>query len=75
MGFSFGFPVAHPFRDKAFLRPARGGEPRRKNLRPELQIIFLGDKQGACTRKKARTATGLSPGMNCLPHFTIALRR
>jgi hypothetical protein len=37
--------------------------------------MLLGDKQGALTRKKARAATGLSPGMKCLPHFTIALRR
>src|SRR5260370_23050249 len=37
--------------------------------------MLLGDKLGAGTRKKARTATGLSLGMNCLPQFTIALRR
>jgi hypothetical protein len=36
---------------------------------------FLGDKRGAWTREKTRTATSLSPDMNCLPHFTIALRR
>jgi hypothetical protein len=35
----------------------------------------LGGKQVARTRKNKRAATGLSPGMNCLPHFTIALRR
>jgi hypothetical protein len=37
--------------------------------------MLLGDKQGAGARENTRCATGLSPGMNCLPHFTIALRR
>jgi hypothetical protein len=39
------------------------------------RFIALGGKQVARTRKNKRAATGLSPGMNCLPHFAIALRR
>jgi hypothetical protein len=76
MGFSFDFPVARPTWDEVFLpqpTPPIGA----KNLRPKglSYKLFLGDKQGAGTREKTRTATGLSPDMNCLPHFTIALRR
>src|SRR5712664_4248120 len=76
-GFLLRFFLSRCMRSEEFLSDGSKDPPLQRTSpfsRPRPNA--LGRQTGRVNaQKKARTATGLSPGMNCLPQFTIALRR